>query len=132
MINELVKRKIPILKGEEIEEREVGFYFGVIILKYVESEMGMEITDLADSFKDIKKNISKGFDTVIRFLYCAHKSWMVLQEKDPEITENNLWFAFGEMGNEEFLALFAEGLGKLTDSVSKVEEVNPKMPSPKS
>lgn len=132
MIDELIKKKIPILKGEEIEEREVGFYFGVIILKYVKSDMGMEITDLVKEFKNIQKNISGGFGTAIKFLYCAHKGWMALQDKEPEITENNLWFAFDNFKSKKFLEILYDGFEKLTNSISEEEEENPKAPSPKS
>jgi len=131
MIDSLVKKKIPIPKGEELEEREVGFYFGVIILKYIKSDMGMEITELIKTFKDMKTNISEGFSSAVKFLFCAHKSWMAIQNKEPEISETSLWFAFDQLKRTEFLALFSSGLEKLTNSMNDEDE-NPKVPSPKS
>jgi len=125
IVDRLIKRKVYALRNGEHTEVEVDFFFGVILIKLIKKEMNMELEDFVAVMSKIENNLADGIETVVKFMFLAHKGWMILKDKEPEITENDLWFSATAMGIQNFFTLFSDGMNEFMQSVSG----NPKMPN---
>lgn|SRR5574343_989683 len=125
IVDGLIKRKVFKFENGEPVEIEIDFFFGVILLKLIKKELGLEVTELMEAIGKIESDLSEGLDTVVKFLFLAHKGWKTLQGKEPEITENDLWYSATAMTLPEFFKLFSDGIEQFGKSAGE----NPKMPS---
>ena len=127
----IIEEKIPVLIDGKSIEQETRFAFGMRLAWYIENELDMPLIELDKLFDSIKKdkgqkNITKRINLILDVVWCAHKAYCDINECEPVISKNKLWFTIDKAPGV-LSDIFMDGFSNIKN---KAETENPKKPIP--
>lgn len=126
VVDGLIKHKVYSLRDGNVEEIEADFFYGLMLVKLLKKELDLEISDAMEKLQNFETDLSGSMDFVIKFMYLAHKGWMIIAKKEPDISEDDLWLTINVIKLDGFFEYFKAGMTEFVKSVN----ANPTKPSP--